>query len=195
MRDSHQRLRLPLLILLAGGLALGSFWLLEVVHKGGEQSESAATRTAPDYYIDKFDFVRMSETGQPRYSISGIKLLHFPRDDSSEIERPVVNRLEKIQPPMKIYADKARIEDSNSRIHMKGNANVDRPATPMAKYFHLKSEYLLVLPDDDVIQTDQPVHIVLGATVLNGTGMFVNNATREFRLSSKVHGIFQAPLK
>lgn len=195
MKNSHQRLQLPLLILLVAGLALGSFWLLEVIHKGAEQAGSSAIRTAPDYYIDQFNFVQISEAGQPRYSIAGEKLVHFPVDDSSEIQRPVVNRLEKDVPPMKIYADRARIEDNDSKIHMKGNVNVDRPATSMAQYFHLKSEYLLVLPDDDVMQTDQPVALTLGKSVLYGTGMFVNNATREFRLSSKVRGTYQAPSK
>jgi len=189
------RFRTPLMVMLAAGLALGSFWVLEVVRKDNSESAPTTTRSAPDYYIEKFDFVRMSEAGQPRYKISGAKLTHYPLDNSSEIEQPVVNRLEKDRPPMMIRADRARLEDDNSKIHMYGNVNVDRPATPMAQYFHLKSEYLLVLPDDDIVETDRPVHIVLGESILDGSGMYANNATREFRLSSQVRGTYRAPLR
>lgn len=187
------RFRLPLLIALAAGFALGSFWLLELMRQEGGQPAPTAARSAPDYYVDKFDVVRMSETGQPRYQISGAKLVHYPLDNSSEIELPVVNRLEKDRPPMMIRADRARIEDDNTKIRMHGNVNVDRPATPMAQYFHLQSEDLLVLPDDDVVETDSPVHIVMGRSELDGTGMYVNNATRLFRLSSNVRGTYRAP--
>lgn len=187
------RFRLPLLIALAAGVALGSFWLLELMRQHGGPPEPVAVRSAPDYYVDKFELVRMNETGQPRYQISGAKLVHYPLDNSSEIELPVVNRLEQDRPPMMIRADRARIEDDNSRIRMHGNVNVDRPATPMAQYFHLRSEDLLVLPDDDVVETERPVHIVMGLSELDGTGMYVNNATRMFRLSSHVHGTYRAP--
>lgn len=188
-----QRFRLPLLIVLTAGLALGSFWLLEILRQGKPVQGPAAVRSAPDYYVQQFDFIRMAEDGQPRYRISGAKLVHYPLDNSSEIELPVINRLEKDKPPMMIRADQARIEDEDSKTHMRGNVIVDRPATPMAQYFHLESEYLLVLPDDDIVETDRPVHILFGQSVLDGTGMYANNATREFRLSSSVRGTYRAP--
>jgi lipopolysaccharide export system protein LptC len=52
---------------------------------------------------------------------------------------------------------------------------------------------MLVLPDDDVVQTNKPVEIALGTSVLTGTGMYVNNATREFKLMHKVRGVFYPP--
>lgn len=192
-RVAGQRFRLPFLIVLAASLALGSFWLLETLRGSGERPEPAVARSAPDYYVQHFDFIRMTESGQPRYRISGSELVHYPLDHSSEIDSPVLNRLESDKPPMMIRADRARIDDGDSRTQMRGHVVVDRPATPMAQYFHLESEYLLVLPDDDVIETDRPVHILFGQSVLDGTGMYANNATREFRLSSQVRGTYRAP--
>lgn len=190
---ASQRLRLRLLIALAVILALGSFWLLEILRERSAPPQPATVRSAPDYYVQQFSFIRMTEQGLPRYRIAGNKLVHFPLDNSSEFEQPEINRLEQDKPPMMIRADRARIEDDDSKTHMHGNVILDRPATPMAQYFHLESEYLLVLPDDDIVQTDQPVHILFGQSVLDGTGMYANNATREFRLSSKVRGTYRAP--
>jgi lipopolysaccharide export system protein LptC len=71
--------------------------------------------------------------------------------------------------------------------------HIDRPATPTSEHFHVKSDYLLVLPDDDVMQTDKPVDITLGTSTLTGTGMLANNATRELRVLSNVHATYQPP--
>jgi lipopolysaccharide export system protein LptC len=54
---------------------------------------------------------------------------------------------------------------------------------------------MLLLPDEDVMQTDKPVEILFGQSKLTGTGMFANNATRELRVSSNVHGTYQVPAR
>lgn len=192
MTIDSSRFRTPLLIALAIVLALGSFWLLEIIRNSNRTQAKHVVRSAPDYYIDNFEFIRMTESGLPRYSLSGRKLIHFPLDDSAEIELPIMRRLEKDKPPMTIRSDHARGEDQNSRIHMIGNVQIDRPATPLAPYFHLDSTYLLALPDEDIVETPKAVHIIQGTTVLNGVGMYANNATGAFRLDSMVRGTYHA---
>ena len=192
MSGVGSRWRPTLLVGVAAIIASASFWLLQTMRGSGPASAPTAARSAPDYYIDNFHFIRMTDNGQPHYSLSGAKLTHFPLDNSSEIDLPLLHRLEKNQAPMMIRADRARSEDHDSKIHMRGHVNVERPATAMAKYFHLDSDYLLVLPDEDVVQTDQAVHIVHDRTTLDGVGMYANNATLEFRLANRVHGTFPA---
>lgn len=192
MTIDSSRFRTPLLIAFAIALALGSFWLLETIRNNNRMQAQPAVRSAPDYYIDSFEFIRMTESGQPRYSLSGRKLTHFPLDDSSEIELPIMRRLETDKPPLMIRSDHARGEDRNSKIHMTGNVQIERPATPQAPYFHLDSTYLLALPDEDVVQTPKAVHIIQGTTTLNGVGMVANNATGAFSLASTVSGTYQA---
>jgi lipopolysaccharide export system protein LptC len=190
---SASRFRLAVIMALGAMLALGSFWVLEVMRKGVNDSLPDLPRTEPDYYVEKFNFVRMSETGQAQYNISGMRLTHNPVDDTAAIKLPVVNSLSKERPPMTSVAERALVDRDNSKIHMYDNVNIDRPATADTEYFHLKSEYLLILPDDDVMQTDKPVEITLGTSKLTGTGMVANNATRQLRLSSNVHATYQPP--
>ncbi|MFC5472975.1 LPS export ABC transporter periplasmic protein LptC [Paraherbaspirillum soli] len=187
---SAYRFRFILLLVLVTLLALGSFWLVQVMRKDTEDMLPHQTRTEPDYYVEKFNYVQMSLSGQARYNISGDLLTHNPADDSFDVQKPLIHSLDKTKPPMNLRAERAKIEDNNSKVHLYGDVNADRPRTPLADNFHLKSEYLLLLPDDDVIQTDKPVEITLGQSILNGTGMHFNNATRELKLSSKVRGVF-----
>jgi lipopolysaccharide export system protein LptC len=189
---STYRFRFMLLLVLFILLALGSFWLLQVMHKNTEDLLPKAVRTDPDYYVEHFNYVQMSPTGQPRYNIAGDRLTHNPVDDSFDVQKPIIHSLDKEKPPMNLIANRGMIEDNNSKVHLYGDVNADRPKTAMADNFHLKSEYLLLLPDDDIMETDKPVELTLGLSTLNGTGMHFNNSTRELKLFSKVHGVLRS---
>lgn len=192
VRTAH-RLRLILMLALVVALALGSFWVLELMHKSTEDRMPDSKRSEPDYYVENFSFVKMSLAGTTRYKISGQRLTHFPLDDSFEIRQPRVHSRGEAALPLTMQAQRARVEDANSKIHLYDKVEIDRPASGNTAAFHLASEYLLFLPDDDVMQSDQTVHLTLGKSTLTGAAIFANNATRELRLSGNVRGLFQTP--
>lgn len=189
-KASGNRVRLAVIIGFFSLLALGSFWMLEIMRRGIDITAPAAPRVEPDYYVEKFVFARMSKTGQPRYDMAGTKLTHLPQNDTYEIQLPVLNSRSDPNPPMTMRAERAVVEHSSNKIHMHQNVQIDRPANPNAEHFHLDTEYLLMLPDEDVMQTDKEVTLKLGATRLNGVGMQINNATRQFHLSHQVRGFY-----
>jgi lipopolysaccharide export system protein LptC len=171
-------------------LALGSFWILQVMRKNDLETLPDARKNEPDYYIEKFNFVRMSKTGEAKYNIAGTRMVHRPVDDTYEITLPVIHSLSENHPPIKMQALRAVADPGSSKIHMIEKVEVDRPASATTEQFHLTSDYLLILPDDEVLQTDKPVVMTLGTARLTGIGMVVNNATREFRLAHQVRGTY-----
>lgn len=193
-RTSSYRFRLGALLVLAAMLALGSFWMLDVVQRGLEVATPLVKRTEPDYYVEQFQFVRLARTGQARYHISGVRLIHNPVDDTYEIQQPLIKSVRLNQPPVTIRAERALADANTSKVQLFDKVQMDRPASGASQRVHLNSEYLLLLPDDDVMKTDRPVEIMLGKSVLRGIGMFANHATREFRLASSVRGSIPAKL-
>lgn len=174
-------------------LALGSFWLLEVMRRDSGDTGPGAARTEPDFYVENFNYVKLARDGKVQYHFSGERLTHNPQDDSYDIRHPVVISVGNGPAPTTMRSARAHVNSDSSQVHLYDNVHMDRPASQDSVHMHMTSEYLLVLPDDDVMQTDKPVQINYGQSVLNGTGMFANNATREFRLASNVHGTYQAP--
>lgn len=193
--QATNRVRLGVILALLTTLALGSFWILEVLRRSSNEAVFDMPKDEPDYTVEKFNFVRMSKTGEARYNISGMKLAHYPENDSFEIQQPVLNSLAKNQSPMTLRAERAIVDNTGDKIHMYHNVQMDRPASGASDHFHLASDYLLLLPNEDIMQTDKPVDITFGPTKLKGVGMFANNATREFRLSNNVHGTYQPPMR
>lgn len=190
---SARRFRLVAILAPLIALALGSFWLFEVMRRATSDAIPNPQRKEPDFYVEKFSYLKMAKTGEAQYHVSGARMTHNPLDDSYDITLPVINKLGKEQGPMTMRAERAKVNSDNSEVHMVDNVRMDRPATADSEAMHAQSEYLLLLPDEDVVKTDKPVEIIVGKSKLTGTGMVANNATREFRLASNVHGTYQAP--
>lgn len=186
-----QRIRLGILLVVLIAGALGSFWVLQVMQRNGDKNPAARPSSKPDYYLENFNYVKLSLTGLPRYDISGTKMVHYPADDSFDITKPVVHSLDKAKPPMELYSDTARVTDDQTKIHMYGNANAIRGSLTGGAPMHLVSEYLLLLPDDEIVKTDKPVAMTMGTTKLNGVGMIANNATQEMQLLGNVRGYYE----
>lgn len=192
---SANRIRVTALLVLTAALALGSFWILEVVRRSAGPDTAADNRNVPDYYVENFQFVRVSNAGQVQYSMSGERLTHYPADDTHKVEQPVVKSLAPERPPMHAVSKMATVDRVNGKIHMYDDVHLDRAATADKERLQLDSEYLLLLTDEEIMRTDRPVTITMGQSVLKGTGMVANNATGELRLASNVHVTYRPPSK
>jgi lipopolysaccharide export system protein LptC len=186
------RIRLAVLLAVMLALTLGSFWLLEVMRRAMDDAGTNRVRTEPDFYVENFNYVKIGQTGRAQYHFAGTRLTHNPQDDSYDVTRPVLTRVSEDRPPMTMQSDRAHMNSDGSEVHMYDNVHIDRPSSPTTTHLHLSSQYLLLLPDDDVMKTDKPVVITQDLSRLTGTGMFADNANRQFRLLSNVHGTYQA---
>lgn len=197
MNDARtaQRFRLAVILALLMALGLGSFWLYEIMRRATDEALPNSARKEPDFYVENFSYIKISPTGKAQYHVSGSRLTHNPQDESYDMVLPVVRNVNNTAPPMTIRSERATANNDNSELHLYDNVHLDRPASPQNEALHVTSEYMLVLPDDDIVKTDKPVEITLGTSKLTGTGMLANNATRELHLANNVHGTYQAPAR
>src|SRR5947208_1034295 len=93
------------------------------------------------------------------------RILCSPR---RRLRQPVVRSLDVERPPMTAVADRARLEDLNSKLHMLDHVRIERPATPQVQPFRLVTEHLLILPDEDIMQSELAVDITLGDSHMSG---------------------------
>ena len=183
-RTAHRyRLSVGLVLGLFG--AFGSFWLVEMMNRSGDEMQAGIKVNEPDYIVENFSFVRMTKTGQPSYIISGDKLTHRPLDDSSDIVKPVVRSLSGEREPMDIHAERARVDQDNTRVTLMENVRIDRAASATSQEMHLATQALTIFPEEDRMETNQPVRLQLGNATATGTAMRANNATRQLQLAGR----------
>ena len=194
------RFRTWLAVIFLAVLALASFWILELMRRNDTEGNSrSSARSEPDYYVEKFSFIRLPNNGQANYHITGDKLSHQPQNDVFEIQQPRINSFDADKVPLNIRADKAIIEQKNmqitparadDQIHLQGNVQAERPESASSKYMILKSEYLLLLPNENKMKTDLAVSLITNNSEIHAIGMMADNVSQQIQLLSKVHGSF-----
>jgi lipopolysaccharide export system protein LptC len=187
-RTAH---RWPLIGLMTGGvfLALGSFWLVQVM-QNPETLGANAKSSEPDYIVENFSFVRMTPDGKPGYVLSGESLSHRPDVDVSDIDKPVMHNMTPGRPPMTVTAKTAKVLHVQNQIDLAGNVDVQRPASGTTKALRIRSEALTALPDEEIVKTVLPVEIQLGRASLKGVGMQANNATQTLHVDSHTQIVY-----
>ncbi|MET0982017.1 MAG: LPS export ABC transporter periplasmic protein LptC [Telluria sp.] len=182
-RTAH-RWRTLGLMLTAVFFAFGSFWLLQAIQSEDEVTGGSAG-SEPDYIVENFSFVRMTETGSPRYVMSGARLVHHPKPDMSEVTGPVVESMAPGRPRMTMQAERGQVFHRENRVELMGKVDIVRPATPTSEALHARTEALTVLADDEIIKTKLPVRMTLGASSVDAIGLVAENPTQKIHLGGR----------
>ncbi len=183
-RTAH-RWRLLTIMMIATFCAFGSFWLVQVMEDEDNGARFGGAANEPDYIVENFSFVRMTEEGKPSYVVSGKRLAHTPLGDVSQVEGPAMQSMTPGRPRTDIVANRAQIYHQEHRVELLGKVDIQRPATPTSEALRVQTEALTVLPDEEILKTDKPIRMQLGGATVNGTGMVANNATQKLHLASR----------
>jgi lipopolysaccharide export system protein LptC len=182
-RTAH-RWRTLGLMLTAVFFAFGSFWLLQAI-QSEDPAVSGNALNEPDYIVENFSFVRMTESGSPRYVMSGERLVHHPENDVSEVTRPVVESMVPGRPRMTMNADRGEVFHGENRVELMGKVDIVRPATPKSEALRARTDALTVLADDEIVKTNRPVQMTLGAAKVDAVGMVAENPTQKLHLGGR----------
>ena len=82
------------------------------------------------------------------------------------------------------FSKTAIMEQGGKRIVMNGDAYVHRQPDANNDLLDVRSQQLIILPDEDVVYTDLPAEVLKGRSRMNGTGMHYNNRTRQLQVSA-----------
>ena len=187
-------LRLMPLILM-GTLTLVTFWL---VKKNEPPEKSAIERVRlhePDYTITNGALSALNELGNTKYRILGKKVTHYDDDASIDIDKPRMRLFPPKKSPVTVSANTGHLDGDLTILDLMGNAEIFRPAQaasetePAKPRMQARSSYFKVLINDDVVETDKPVTLEQGMSVMNSTdGGTFNNVEQSMVLSGKVRG-------
>ena len=187
-------LRLMPLILM-GALTLATFWL---VRKNTPPEKSALERVRlhePDYIINDGALSALNEFGNTKYRILGKKVTHYDDDASIDILTPRMRFFQLDKAPVTVKSDAGHLDGDLTILDLIDNASIFRPAqaatATQASTLRMlaSSTYFKVLINDDIIETDKPITLEQGMSVMNSTeGGIFNNIEQSMKLSGQVKG-------
>jgi lipopolysaccharide export system protein LptC len=173
---------LPLLILI---LLVGLTMWLERATRVDDRPSSGKSRHDPDVIVDNFTLRRFDPSGQVQHTLTAQQLRHYPDDDSTELDQPLLLYRGK-QSPTRISAERALLTQDGKEAILRDNVRVLREASPGNPEMTLETSVLNVYPDDEIARTDKPVKLTQGKSVAHGVGMVADRVKQTYILESRV---------
>lgn len=188
-------------LLLMGVLTLLTFWL---VQKNTPHEKSLLERVRlhePDYTINNGALSALNEVGSTKYRILGNKVIHYDDDASIDIVSPRMRLFQPNKAPVTVKANTGHLDGDLTILDLIDNASIFRPAQaatetePATLRMLASSSYFKVLINDDIIESDRPITLEQGMSIMHSTeGGKFNNVEQSMVLSGQVKGrIERAP--
>ena len=180
-------------VLLMGALAALTYWLNAQVRPPVAAFDGSA-RHDPDIFIENFKAVSLDADGNVSQALSARIARHFPDDDATELEAPLITISEPGKPKLSVTSNHASVTGDQKNAYFNGKVKAVRDATAADSHdgpITIESEYLHVIPKEDKIDTDKPVTITDARGIINATGMEIDNKAKTIKLKSRVSGQLQ----
>ena len=187
-------LRLMPLILMSS-LTLVTFWLVKKNTPAEKSSIERVRLHEPDYTITNGALSALNESGNTKYRVLGKKVIHYDDDASIDIEAPRIRLFPPEKSPVTVKSDTGHLDGDITILDLIDNAEIFRPpqaasaTEPARPYMLARSSYFKVLINDDIIETNKPITLEQGVSVMRSSeGGVFNNIDQSMVLSGQVRG-------
>jgi len=177
----------PLLLMLA--LALLTFWLERTVRV--DETHPSLRRHDPDYIVHNFQIVGYGTTGIAESTFSARKMVHYPDDDSTDLDAPRVLKTKAGEAPMTLTADRGALNQDGEDIFLYDNVLLVRAAIPAQPEMRMQTSFLHMVRNRSLILTDRDVALREEGRYLTGRGLEYDNASRLLQIRERVRGRFE----
>jgi len=179
-------------IILLAVLAGLSFWLQKAVEPA-EARPSGKLRHDPDAYAENFTVRRYDTSGHLKYRLSAPHLVHYPDDDSSEVNSPTLISYRPEAPAVTVTGDHAKVSAKGETVFLWDNVSLVRAAAPDRPEMIARMPDLTAQPEAGLAFTNSPVEITQGQSWIKGVGAQLDNNASTFVLQSRVTGLYIRP--
>lgn len=177
---------LPLIVVAL--LASGSWWLVRSIPALNSPEANQPVRQDPDYRLIDFSVKSFNAAGHMTREITGKKAQHFPATEDLQIEEIRIFAQNDNGSRIHAQAQQGVATDDGAKVTLIGQARALQHAQENRPQIELRGDRLVALPDDNRIESDDPVHITRGRDVFTANTMNFNNNTGEYVLQGRVRG-------
>lgn len=178
----HRLLPGPVVLLMIL-LVLLTFWLDQTIQQP-KVSEDNGLNHYPDYIVENLSGVQVAHDKEIQQIFSAEVMTHFPTGDVTYFEQVDFSSIQPDQRLTRINANLAELFDGGKNIYLKGDVFVSREKD--IDKLTMTTQFLHLIPDDEIAKTDHPVTIKRMNTIVHAVGMELNDRTGRIDLKTKV---------
>jgi lipopolysaccharide export system protein LptC len=160
-----------------------------------EPKLDGSSRHDPDYIMNNFVTTQTDKDGSLRYKLAAAEMKHFPDDDTTELQRPRYTQFALDKPYTQVEALRGHVSSNGEQVQLEDKVKITRQAFAGKGEMTIETEYLNILPNEDLVKTDRPVVIRQAPkTIIYATGMIYEKNARTVTLLHKVRAHYEKPI-
>lgn len=117
---------------------------------------------------------------------------HFSDDDTTHLEMPRFISLNSDQPPVEITSKTGTLSSKSEEVFLNDDVVITRTDSATLNELRFETDYLHIVPDRDLADTDHPILMYDKKNVVSAVGMVFDNQARSVKLLSKVRAKHEA---
>jgi len=197
-RQLWDRFLLYLPLLLMGGLALVTYWLVRTASPASVPVAPQPVSQEPDYFVQGFAVKTYDASGQVRTEVLGRNARHYPQTQWLEIDHIQIRSFDKQGRLTTASAERGLTNGDISEVQLSGNAQVVREAyaagngqteSPRATY---RSEFLHAFMRTERLQSHKPVEVRRGSDQFTADSLEYDGVAQVLVMQGRVRGTLSA---
>lgn len=171
------------LLIVAVGL---SYWSL--ILSGNNTPPGTKPKNQIDAYMEKVTAITLNKLGTPSLKVETPRVVHFTDEDASYIIRPHVTIYRNCPNPWHVNSHYATTKNGTNEITFFQDVIIHHELDTEQPTTTLTTNTLTVLPNEQLVKTNDAVTIIQPGTVVHGTGMLANLNDGTVELLSNAKG-------
>lgn len=191
-RYGWNRLSVYLPVLLMGGLALSSYWIVRLNPAPTTVPAAPQTSQHPDYFMHGFAVRTFGPDGALQQELRGTQAQHFPGSGQLEVQQARVRSLNSQGQAITAEARQLHSNADHTDYQLQGQVRVargtDGAAAPTLQF---EGEQLQLNSQTQQLQSSQPVHLVRGRNHMYGNQLHYDHQQGIAILQGQVRATLQ----
>ncbi|MFN3983962.1 MAG: LPS export ABC transporter periplasmic protein LptC [Rhodocyclaceae bacterium] len=177
MRPAAEQLY-PIIVLAV--LAGATLWLERSTREDAPE-ERARVLGEPDFIAEQARITSFDASGALQYALVAERITHIPDGELTLLDAPVLD-MEQEDRGLRVTARTGEVRRRGEQVFLRGDVHVWREGLDGEADLTLDAHSLTLWPDDQRARSDEPVHIVQGASTARGDGLRADNVFGVFEL-------------
>lgn len=163
-------------------------WLNQLVQPGPERREKP--KGEPDLVVDAFSARKYGTDGAVLYTLAARRMEHQQGEGTSALQDLRFEAYEPRQPRLEVRSERGRVLEGGDKVWFEGNVVMVRDADSRHEASTLRTDRLLVLPDQRIARSTDPVVLSSERGRVEAASAEANNLDRTVRLE-RVRATYQ----
>lgn len=150
----------------------------------------------PDGFMVNMVATRMTTAGKPQDQVIAPLVVHYPVNDTADINMPHFISFPDAGSPWHVYANKGQMRNQANILELWGNVRIERARSLQNSFIKMTTDRLTIYPKDEYAETKLPITVMQDSNVLHAVGMRANLKTDTVDLLSQTKAHYEkAPAK